>query len=46
MAKAKKQEKVALSPTLADIIRGPVITEKASLGSQYSQVTFKVSPAL
>lgn len=42
MAKAKQQEKATLTPTLADIIRGPVITEKATIGSQYSQVTFKV----
>jgi large subunit ribosomal protein L23 len=26
-----------------DIIRGPVITEKATLGSEHGQVTFKVS---
>jgi len=26
-----------------DIIRGPVITEKATMGSEHSQVTFKVS---
>ena len=26
-----------------DIIRGPVITEKATMGSEHGQVTFKVS---
>ena len=26
-----------------DIIRGPVITEKATMGSEHNQVTFKVS---
>jgi large subunit ribosomal protein L23 len=26
-----------------DIIRGPVITEKATLGSEHGQVTFRVS---
>lgn len=44
MAKAQKQEKTALTPALADIIRGPVVTEKATMGSQYSQVTFTVAP--
>jgi large subunit ribosomal protein L23 len=43
-AKVKADAKVTLSPTLADIIRGPVITEKATLGSAHGQVTFKVSP--
>ena len=43
MAKATKQDKVQLTPELADIIRGPVITEKASLGSQEDKVTFKVA---
>lgn len=41
---AKKQEKVVLTPELADVIRGPVVTEKSAFGSQYSQVTFKVAP--
>lgn len=35
--------KIALTPELADVIRGPVMTEKATLGSQYSQVSFKVA---
>jgi large subunit ribosomal protein L23 len=43
MAAKKKAEKVVLTPELADVIRGPVVTEKAALGSQYSQVTFKVA---
>ena len=44
MAKAK-QDKVTLTPGMADIIYGPVITEKASLGSQNSQITLKVAPS-
>lgn len=41
MAKAKKAEAAAW---MYEIIRGPHITEKATLGSQYSQVTFRVAP--
>lgn len=39
MAKAKKKE---AAEWMYEIIRAPHITEKATLGSQYSQVTFKV----
>jgi large subunit ribosomal protein L23 len=39
MAKAKKK---AAAEWMYEIIRTPHITEKATLGSQYSQVTFKV----
>ncbi len=38
---AKKKE-VKVSETLYQMIRFPVITEKATMGSQYSQVTFRV----
>ena len=39
MAKAKKAE---IAEWMYEIIRAPHITEKATLGSQYSQVTFQV----
>lgn len=39
MAKAKKAE---AAEWMYEIIRQPHITEKATLGSQYSQVTFRV----
>ncbi len=45
MAKAQKKEKVVLTPALTSVIRRPLITEKATLGSQYSQVSFLVDPA-
>lgn len=40
MAKAKKKE---ATEWMYNIIRSPHITEKATLGSRYSQVTFKVA---
>jgi len=39
MAKAKKNE---VQAWMYDIISQPVVTEKSTMGSQYSQVTFKV----
>ncbi len=39
MAKAKKKE---AAEWMYEIIRTPHITEKATMGSQYSQVTFQV----
>ena len=39
MAKAKKQD---VQAWMYDIIRNPVVTEKSTLGSQHSQVTFHV----
>ncbi len=39
MAKAKKIE---AAEWMYEIIRSPHVTEKATLGSQYSQVTFQV----
>ena len=39
---AKAEKKAVLTPELADVIRTPVITEKATLGSQHGQITFKV----
>lgn len=40
MAKAKKAE---IKAWMYEIIRAPHITEKATLGRQYSQVTFRVA---
>lgn len=40
-ATAKKKD-VKLTETLYQMIRKPVITEKATMGSQYGQVTFRV----
>ncbi len=40
MAKAKKVE---AAEWMYEVIRQPHITEKATLGSQYSQVTFQVA---
>ncbi len=44
MTKAAKKEKAApkLTEELYQMIRTPVITEKATMGSQYNQVTFRV----
>ncbi len=39
MAKAKKQD---IQAWMYDIVEAPVVTEKASLGSQHGQVTFHV----
>ena len=41
MAKAKVKKKDA-AEWMYEIIRAPHVTEKATMGSQYSQVTFKV----
>jgi len=41
MAKAAAK-KIEATEWMYDIVRNPVITEKATLGSQYSQVTFRV----
>lgn len=44
MTAAKKKETKEVKPTekLYEMIRTPVITEKATMGSQYNQVTFRV----
>lgn len=46
MSKAAKQKKDAKpaqpTETLYAMIRSPLITEKATMGSQYGQVTFRV----
>lgn len=43
MAKQTKKDKVTMTPSLTGVLRKPVITEKASIGSQYAQVTFEVA---
>lgn len=42
MATAKKKDKVEVQEWMYEIIREPVITEKATMGSEHGQVTFKV----
>jgi large subunit ribosomal protein L23 len=42
MTKAAKRQDPKLSETLYEMIRTPLITEKATMGSQYNQVTFRV----
>lgn len=42
MAKAKVK-KIAPAEWMYEIIRSPQVTEKSTLGSQYSQVTFEVA---
>lgn len=39
---AKKKDSRALTETLYQMIKSPVVTEKATMGSQYSQITFRV----
>jgi len=43
MAKKKKAETPAISSHSYGIVRRPVITEKATLGSEHNQVTFRVA---
>jgi large subunit ribosomal protein L23 len=42
MAKAKKKDKVAVQEWMYEIITAPHVTEKATLGSEHGQVSFKV----
>ena len=42
MKKAVKKKDVKVTEALYQAIRSPVITEKATMGSQYGQVTFRV----
>ncbi len=39
---AKKKEKVEVQEWMYEIIREPHVTEKATMGSEYGQVTFRV----
>lgn len=41
---AKAQKKTEAAEWMYNIIRGPHVTEKATMGSEYGQVTFKVAP--
>lgn len=41
-AAAKKKEQPEVNEKLYQMIRTPVITEKATLGSEHNQVTFRV----
>lgn len=41
-AAAKKKEDVKLTESLYQMIKYPVITEKAAQGSQWNQITFRV----
>lgn len=43
MSKKTKKDDKAISPRHYDVIRAPVITEKATMGSEHGQVTFKVA---
>lgn len=46
MSAAPKRRAAAVRPTelqALDLIRSPVITEKATMGSEHNQVTFRVS---
>jgi len=42
MSKAAKKKDPKITETLYQMIRSPMITEKATMGSQYSQVSFRV----
>lgn len=39
---AKKKEQVKVTERMYEVIRHPVITEKATMGSAHGQVTFRV----
>ena len=39
----KKKDKIEVAEWMYNIIRGPHITEKATMGSEYGQVSFKVA---
>ncbi|TNE30168.1 MAG: 50S ribosomal protein L23 [Alphaproteobacteria bacterium] len=40
---SKKAAKTQVTPRMYDILLAPVITEKATMGSEHGQVTFKVA---
>ena len=42
-APAKGKTERVITPRMYDIIKAPVVTEKASMGSQHGQVTFHVA---
>lgn len=39
---AKKKAKAGVTERMYDIVREPVVTEKATMGSEHGQVTFRV----
>ncbi len=39
---AKKKEQAQITERMYEIIREPVVTEKATLGSEHGQITFRV----
>jgi large subunit ribosomal protein L23 len=43
MSKKTKKSDAGVTPRHYDVIRSPVITEKATMGSEHGQVTFKVA---
>jgi large subunit ribosomal protein L23 len=42
-AKKEKTKSTAAAPWMYEIVRQPHVTEKATLGSEHNQVTFRVS---
>lgn len=42
MSKAAKKKEATVTERMYEIIRFPVITEKATMGSEHGQVTFRV----
>lgn len=42
MSKAAKKKDIKVTESLYQMLRSPVVTEKATMGSQYGQVTFRV----
>lgn len=40
---SKKAAKTQVTPRMYDILLAPIITEKATMGSEHGQVTFKVA---
>ena len=43
MSKAEKKQAPVMTERMYQIIKAPMITEKASLGSEHGQVTFRVA---
>jgi large subunit ribosomal protein L23 len=41
-AKKKEKKEAVVTEALYQALRSPVITEKATMGSQYNQITFRV----
>lgn len=43
-ASKKADKKAAVTPTLYDVLAGPVVTEKSQMGVEQNKITFKVAP--